>query len=258
MPPKRKRQPSHDHPASTSGQETAIPPIERAKEPRPGFDPGLLDIWTDDQESCLLRAILRWKPEDSLTFDTVESNNTTEDSYRTFSLPEDQFGNMMFQKRLNPKGSESPPASATGNSVKNSAVADTEGVIHACVENRALTFQTEPGSSPTQESSRHDTRGTRAVTRGGRTLRRQAANDSSPPSTAAHPSAAEEASVDADGDTRMSEDGEEEESETHDEDGGAEDTTTGKGATRRGGRQASRGRAGRGKRGGSRRGARGR
>ena len=197
--------------------------------------------------------------EDSLTFDTVDSNETTEDSSRAFSLPEPDFGDMMFQRRLNPDASESPPASAMGDSVQESAVADTEGT---CIYTRVLNFHqltvlTEPGSSPAHKPSRRSQRGTRSTAREARNLRRKGQNEPSAPSTAAPSPNDEDTSVDGDGDTKMDEDGgEDDESASEDEDVEA-DSSIGRGSTRRGTRQSQRGKAIRG-RGGGRRGGRGR
>ena len=67
--------------------------------------------------------------EDSIMNDPPDDNGEPVELYSPFSLPEDEYGDLMFAKRLDPDGSSSPAYAA---SVRESTVAEIDG----------------PGSSP--------------------------------------------------------------------------------------------------------------
>lgn len=78
MPPKRKRAPSQDQ--HTSVANSPLPTSAASKkqsEPEARGDAALLDMWTDDQESCLLKAVIRWKPVGSFWSATTEGLSLT-------------------------------------------------------------------------------------------------------------------------------------------------------------------------------------
>lgn len=50
-----------------------------------------------------------------------------QEPYCPFQLPYDEYGEMMFERRLAPEGSSSPPMSLAGGSGRASTVADTDG-----------------------------------------------------------------------------------------------------------------------------------
>lgn len=163
----------------------------------------ITDPWTDEQETALLKAIIKWKPvglhkhfrmlaisdylksqgyapstaehmripgiwkklgslynlealderEDSVITDVNEDDEGSGEMYCTFELPYDEYGDMMFERRLAMEESLSPVtsrASRAGGSRRGSTVADTD----------------EPRSSPAPSRgriSRPSTRGTRST-----------------------------------------------------------------------------------------------
>lgn len=66
--------------------------------------------------------IARWQEEPLV-------EDPSDEPYCPFQLPEDEYGEMMFERRLNPDGSVSPPASIRGSSARPSTVADTDGML---------------------------------------------------------------------------------------------------------------------------------
>ncbi|RAO66068.1 uncharacterized protein BHQ10_002080 [Talaromyces amestolkiae] len=162
------------------------------------------DPWTDEQETALLKSIVRWKPvgmhkhfrmlaiaeymksqgyapaeeehtripgiwkklgslynlpalderEDSII--SQDADDSEESEYCPFELPEDEYGEMMFAKRLAAERSESPETSVHPESRRGSTVADTD----------------EPRSSPAPSRGRRG-KPTRASTRGTRSTRLQ-------------------------------------------------------------------------------------
>ncbi|KAL8788813.1 MAG: hypothetical protein Q9213_001484 [Squamulea squamosa] len=172
MPPRRKgRGPSR--PASSPLGNTAEDAlITRDAHEKATVKPQVLqqDAWTDDQEAVLFKGMIRWKPSHGYTpsehehtripgiwkklgslynlealddrenaFSRASSPDDAENknsSYQ-FSLPNDEYGKMIFDRRLAPAGSSSPPTSirppsAGGTSMaatrRASTIEDTEDV----------------------------------------------------------------------------------------------------------------------------------
>ncbi|KAM5471879.1 hypothetical protein MauCBS54593_003285 [Microsporum audouinii] len=167
MPPRKKQKiatPSQEHPQPTpAGREI-------------DYDEIVADPWTDEQETSLLKGIIRWKPvgmhkhfrmlaisdymksqgyatpteqhtripgiwkklgtlynlsglddrEEPVSTEESEDNEHPQELYCPFSLPIDEFGDMMWDRRLNPEGSVSPSVSGRGTSRRASTIADTD------------------------------------------------------------------------------------------------------------------------------------
>lgn len=62
MPPKRKRRPSQEHHGRAVNSPVPAPVVKKQAETEAQSDTALLDMWTDEQETCLLKAVIRWKP----------------------------------------------------------------------------------------------------------------------------------------------------------------------------------------------------
>ncbi|KAK2764318.1 hypothetical protein FQN54_009010 [Arachnomyces sp. PD_36] len=143
--------------------------------------------------------------------DPTDDSDPSKELYCPFELPEDEFGDMMFARRLAPDGFSSPPMSINRSSVRASTVADTD----------------EPRSSPapTRRGGRTKKPATRTTARGTRSSKLTRQTESTT------------------GDDGEAEDGDEEESEGGDEEEGSARNTQSPGP-RGGGRGAA---AGRGK-----------
>lgn len=65
--------------------------------------------------------------EASFATDGSGDSEPAQEPYCPFQLPYDEYGEMMFKRRLAPEGSSSPPMSLAGGSVRASTIADTDG-----------------------------------------------------------------------------------------------------------------------------------
>ncbi|KAJ5491025.1 hypothetical protein N7539_002592 [Penicillium diatomitis] len=210
MPPRKKVKRAHSitPPEDTTAQSRGETPgsNDLAEKPEAAYDL-LADPWTDDQETALLKAIIKWKPvgvhkhfrmlaiaeylksqgyapssaehmripgiwkklgtlynlealderEDAIFADSNEDDEEPSEMYWPFELPYDEYGDLMFERRLATEGSLSPVTSRHVESRRGSTVADTD----------------EPRSSPVPSRGRRYTRGTRRPTRETRSTRLQ-------------------------------------------------------------------------------------
>ncbi|QQK47091.1 CT20 family protein [Penicillium digitatum] len=205
MPPKKKTKRAHSptpQDDTMAESSASTPSSDSAGKSDTEYDL-ITDPWTDEQETALLKAIIKWKPvglhkhfrmlaisdylksqgyapstaehmripgiwkklgslynlealderEDSVITDINEDDEGSSEMYCTFELPYDEYGEMMFERRLAMEESLSPVtsrASRAGGSRRGSTVADTD----------------EPRSSPAPSrgrKSRPSTRGTRST-----------------------------------------------------------------------------------------------
>ncbi|KAJ5554043.1 hypothetical protein N7513_004002 [Penicillium frequentans] len=207
MPPRKKTKRAHSTtPQAETAQSSADTPgsTDSVEKPEADYDM-LTDPWTDEQETALLKAIIKWKPvgvhkhfrmvaiseflkingygpasgehlgipgiwkklgtlynlealnerEDSAIVDTNEDEDGVSERYCPFELPYDEYGDLMFERRLATEGSSSPVLSRHADSRRGSTVADTD----------------EPRSSPAPSRGRKSTRGTRQTGRETRSTR---------------------------------------------------------------------------------------
>ncbi|EPS25434.1 hypothetical protein PDE_00367 [Penicillium oxalicum 114-2] len=210
MPPRKKVKRAHSTTPleDTVAQSSVDTPgsSDTAEKPDAPYDL-LSDPWTDDQETALLKAIIKWKPvgvhkhfrmlaiaeylksqgyapssaehmripgiwkklgtlynlealderEDAIFADNNEDDEEPSEMYWPFELPYDEYGDLMFERRLATEGSLSPVNSRHVESRRGSTVADTD----------------EPRSSPIPSRGRRYTRGARQPTRETRSTRLQ-------------------------------------------------------------------------------------
>ncbi|KAJ5727880.1 hypothetical protein N7493_005700 [Penicillium malachiteum] len=209
MPPRKKAKRAHSTtPQADAAQSSADTPGSTDSNGKHEADYDILsDPWTDEQETALLKAIIKWKPvgvhkhfrmlaiadfmrshgygsataehlsipgiwkklgtlynlealderEDSVITDMNEDEDGVSESYCPFELPYDEYGDMMFERRLATEGSSSPVMSRHADSRRGSTVADTD----------------EARSSPAPSRGRKSTRGTRQTGRETRSTRLQ-------------------------------------------------------------------------------------
>ncbi|PGH32647.1 MRG-binding protein [[Emmonsia] crescens] len=258
MPPRKKLRLSSQGastPQAENLQHTPTTPAQPdgASKPEAESDSIVTDPWTEEQETSLLKGIIRWKPvgmhkhfrmlaisehlisqgyvapndqhtripgiwkklgalynlaglderEASFATDGSGDLEPAQEPYCPFQLPYDEYGEMMFERRLAPEGSSSPPMSLAGGSGRASTVADTD----------------EPRSSPAPSRGRRANRNTRATTRGTRSsrLHAEAENGKGRHNNKASPAKDEDTAEDGE-----EEEGDEEGTET----GEGEDTDT--------------------------------
>lgn len=107
--------------------------------------------------------------------DVADDGDGSRELYCPFELPEDEYGEMMFERRLAMEGSASPEQSVQGDSRRPSTVADTDGwLLRVPCSTTLLTHRrfTEPRSSPAPSSrGRKPGRGGRQAARGTRSSR---------------------------------------------------------------------------------------
>ncbi|KAJ5883561.1 uncharacterized protein N7473_010447 [Penicillium subrubescens] len=210
MPPRKKTKRAHSTtpPEDTAAQSSADTPgsTDSAEKSEPKYDL-IGDPWTDEQETALLKAIIKWKPvgvhkhfrmlaiadylksqgyapssaehmripgiwkklgslynlealderEDAVFADTNEDDEEPSQMYWPFELPYDEYGDLMFERRLATESSLSPVTSRHTESRRGSTVADTD----------------EPRSSPAPSRGRKYNRGTRQAARETRSTRLQ-------------------------------------------------------------------------------------
>lgn len=69
--------------------------------------------------------------EDSIFTDLNDEEDGISERYCPFELPYDEYGDMMFERRLATEGSSSPVTSRQADSRRGSTVGDTDGEIHS-------------------------------------------------------------------------------------------------------------------------------
>ncbi|RAH64060.1 uncharacterized protein BO66DRAFT_254614 [Aspergillus aculeatinus CBS 121060] len=183
MPPRKKAKLTP--PGGTTEPSSASAAAPGGTQPPADYDP-VTDPWTDEQETALLKGIIKWKPvgmhkhfrmiaisdfmksqgyapanaehtripgiwkklgtlynlpalderEDSLITDIPDDVDGTKEFYCPFELPEDEYGDLMFERRLAMEGSPSPDPSEPVDSRRGSTVADTD--VRTPLVSRAL------------------------------------------------------------------------------------------------------------------------
>ncbi|BCR86403.1 uncharacterized protein ACHE_30390A [Aspergillus chevalieri] len=244
MPPKKK--PKLAEASETeNGQSSATPASGESAKLETDYDI-VADPWTDEQETALLKAIIKWKPvgmhkhfrmiaiseflktqgyapanadhtripgiwrklstlynlaalderEDSLISDVADDGDPSAERYCPFQLPDDEYGDMMFERRLATEDSASP-TSGRAESRRGSTVADTD----------------EARSSPAPSRGRKSTRGRPPGTRGTRAKRFQAEESRKSAATVDDEEDSEEEEADEDASDAAKEDSEIEDDE---------------------------------------------
>lgn len=114
--------------------------------------------------------------------DPTDDSDPSKELYCPFELPEEEYGDMMFARRLAPDGSSSPPMSATRSSQRASTVPDTDGRWKSTynISNNADRAQLlEPRSSPAPARRGRGKRAARPTTRGTRSSKLSRQTESS-------------------------------------------------------------------------------
>ncbi|KAL4934590.1 uncharacterized protein BDV17DRAFT_10424 [Aspergillus undulatus] len=281
MPPRKKPKLNSQ---GENAQSPANTPADGDAQRTPSYDI-VSDPWTDEQETALLKGIIKWKPvgihkhfrmvaisefmktqgyapshaehtripgiwkklgtlynlpalderEDSLITDVSDEVDGKE-VYCPFELPDDEYGDLMFERRLAMEGSPSPAPSGHTESRRGSTVADTD----------------EPRSSPASSRGRKSGRGGR---RGTRSSRLQVEVESRQESSESEEEEAESEEEEQEESEEGESDAAKEESDEDDGDGDTGSSPTGRSTRARG--RTSQFKRGRGRGGGvSRRGRR--
>ncbi|RDW76709.1 uncharacterized protein DSM5745_06701 [Aspergillus mulundensis] len=281
MPPRKKPRLTSQ---GESAQSPANAPTEGATHRTPSYDL-VSDPWTDEQETALLKGVIRWKPvgmhkhfrmvaisefmksqgyapshaehtripgiwkklgslynlpalderEDSLITD-ISDDVDGKEVYCPFELPQDEYGELMFERRLAMEGSPSPAPSGHPGSRRGSTVVDTD-------------VKSEPRSSPVPTRGRKPGRG-RPAGRGTRSSRLQVEIESRQESSNTEDEEAESEDEDDESEEESSDAKEESEDDDGDGDTGSSPagrstrarTTKSKRGNRRGGGISRRGR----------------
>ncbi|MCJ1396297.1 hypothetical protein MMC18_009186 [Xylographa bjoerkii] len=250
MPPKKKARLSSraastlsaETPAETmSAADDKATPAREDQSPVKDLSPAkdlLADPWTDEQEISLFKGMVKWKPvgiweklgslynlkilderEDSFGELIPEDNDPRKEPFVPFGLPGNDFGDLMFERRLASPGSSSPPSLPDQLLDGNQNVRRRPSVVDD---------SEEPRSSPASTRGMKSTRGRRGNRR---SLLKSTARGRRP----------SKASVEASGEGEEQED---EDDDDEDEDESDEESTPSSSA--RGGRGANRpGRGGR-------------
>ncbi|KAJ5676990.1 uncharacterized protein N7477_002623 [Penicillium maclennaniae] len=214
MPPRKKAKRAHSATPQDDAtvQSSANTPgsSDSAEKPEPEHD-FLSDPWTDEQETALLKAIIKWKPvglhkhfrmlaiadylksqgfgpstadhmripgiwkklgtlynlealderENSVITGTNDDEEEDRDMYCPFELPYDEYGDMMFERRLAAEGSSSPRPAATLSRPRSSPAPSrgrkfTRGTRSAARETRSTKLAVEVGSGSQDEVSDED------------------------------------------------------------------------------------------------------
>ena len=71
--------------------------------------------------------LVHYGQEDPFASEAAEEQELSDDLYCPFELPEEEYGEMMFERRFAPYGSASPSASAQAGSTQPSPAAETDG-----------------------------------------------------------------------------------------------------------------------------------
>lgn len=80
----------------------------------------------------LLLTLVRIK-EDTIITDASDDVESPRELYCPFELPQEEFGEMMFERRLARDGSSSPPASPRPASRRGSTARETDGIFMLAV-----------------------------------------------------------------------------------------------------------------------------
>ncbi|KAL8651262.1 MAG: hypothetical protein Q9226_004778 [Calogaya cf. arnoldii] len=127
MPPKKKTRGPSRVASSPADQAIEDARITRETDTETPDKPQTIqdDNWTDDQEAVLFKGIIRWKPENAFSRASSPDTEESEMPSHQFALPQDDFGKMIFDRRLAPEGSSSPPASTRPPSAGSTSLAVT-------------------------------------------------------------------------------------------------------------------------------------
>ncbi|KAJ5147223.1 hypothetical protein N7526_000575 [Penicillium atrosanguineum] len=214
MPPRKKAKRAHSATPQdeAAAQSSANTPGSSESAGKPELEHDFLsDPWTDEQETALLKAIIKWKPvglhkhfrmlaiadylksqgfgpstadhmripgiwkklgtlynlealderENSVITGTNDDDEDNHDMYCPFELPYDEYGDMMFERRLAAEGSSSPRLAVTPSRPRSSPAPSrgrksTRGTRSAARETRSTKLAVEVDSGSQGEASDED------------------------------------------------------------------------------------------------------